>query len=131
MTRGETRGATLTAALLIGLALGSSAQAVPAQAGAPAQAAEPSDTCAFGYGAPTPCRVSATAAADGVTTVTYRAQGRTAVFRGRSQSGWWSGELNGAPAMGYELNRGHTVYSRRDLKTVFEHWSAGMRHGTY
>ncbi len=121
MTRNRPRaavGAGLAAAALL---------AGPALGGAP----EPSESCAFGYDPPVACRVSATAAPDGTTTVTYRAAGRAAVFRGRSQSGWWAGELNGAPAMGYELNRGHVVYSSRDLKTVFEHWSAGMRHGTY
>ena len=89
------------------------------------------DTCVFGYGEPTACRATADASPDGTVTVVYRATGRQAVFRGRSQSGWWSGTLNGAPAMGYELNRGHIVYSTRDLKGVFEHWSAGMQHGRY
>ncbi len=96
-----------------------------------AGAVEAADSCSFGYAKPVACQVSAASAPDGTTTVIYSAQGRKAVFRGRSQSGWWSGELNGAPAMGYELNRGHTIYSSLDLKTVVEHWSPGMQHGTY
>jgi len=48
-----------------------------------------------------------------------------ATFVGRGNSGWWSGSLNGKPAMGYEVNRGHTVYSSLDLRERFEWWSPG------
>jgi hypothetical protein len=48
-----------------------------------------------------------------------------ATFVGRGNSGWWSGQLNGKPAMGYEVNRGHTVYSSLDLQERFEWWSRG------
>jgi hypothetical protein len=120
VTRTERAGA---AALALALATATAATGQGASTGP--------DTCVFGYGKPTACRATADAMPDGTVTVVYRAAGRQAVFRGRSQSGWWSGTLNGAPAMGYELNRGHTVYSTRDLKGVFEHWSAGMQHGRY
>lgn len=52
-------------------------------------------------------------------------------FKGQHQSAWWSGQLNGKPAMGYELNRGHTLYSTTDLSTTFEWWYGDMQHGSY
>ena len=52
-------------------------------------------------------------------------------FSGKSQTGWWSGQLDGQTAMGRELNRGHVVFSTADLKTTFEWWSEGHEHGTY
>jgi hypothetical protein len=51
-------------------------------------------------------------------------------FTGRSQGAWWSGQLDGQPAMGFELNRGHVV-STSDLKMTFEWWSKDNEHGTY
>lgn len=52
-------------------------------------------------------------------------------FKGQHQSAWWSGQLNGKPAMGYELNRGHTLYSTTDLSTTFAWWYGDMQHGSY
>lgn len=57
--------------------------------------------------------------------------GQVVRFDGKAQTGWWSGRLDGKPAMGYELNRGHTVFSIADLATRFEWWYDGMRHGQY
>jgi hypothetical protein len=37
----------------------------------------------------------------------------------------------GQPAMGYELNRGHVVFSTVDLKNTFEWWTDGNQHGRY
>lgn len=52
-------------------------------------------------------------------------------FVGRANSGWWSGRLNGKPAMGYERNRGNVVFSTTDLSTRFAWWYSGSAHGTY
>jgi hypothetical protein len=52
-------------------------------------------------------------------------------FTGKSQTGWWSGQLDGHTAMGHELNRGHAIYSTLDLTTTFEWWSDGSEHGNY
>ena len=57
--------------------------------------------------------------------MTFTAARQRATFVGRRNSGWWSGRLNGKPAMGYEINRGHTAYSSLDLQNRFEWWSAG------
>ncbi len=53
------------------------------------------------------------------------------IFRGNRQGRWWSGTLNGEPAMGYELNRGHVVFNTRTLDGAFEYWTRGNEHGSY
>ncbi len=82
-------------------------------------------SCIFGD-APrsTPCALQDVVDRDGhrMTFVSGRLR---ATFTGRRNSGWWSGQLNGKPAMGYEINRGHTVYSSLDLQERFEWWSSG------
>lgn len=87
--------------------------------------------CALDHAPAKPCEMSDRVEADGTHTMTFvSAQTRTR-FIGKSQSGWWSGQLNGQPAMGYELNRGHVVFSTADLKTTFEWWSERNEHGAY
>jgi hypothetical protein len=70
-------------------------------------------------------------ATDGLQTMEFVFGNNHVRFTGKSQTGWWSGQLNGQPAMGRELNRGHVVFSTSDLKTTFEWWSKGNEHGTY
>jgi len=77
------------------------------------------------------CRMTDTVSADGTHTMEFVAGAKRIRFSGRSQTGWWSGQLDGRPAMGRELNRGHTVYSTVDLETTFEWWSNGNEHGSY
>lgn len=77
------------------------------------------------------CRFGDTVGADGLHTMTFVAGDKRVQFVGRSQSGWWSGKLDGKPAMGYELNRGHVVISTTDLDGTFEWWSEGSQHGSY
>lgn len=57
--------------------------------------------------------------------------GREVTFVGRGGGGWWSGMLNGVPAMGFERNRGHVMFSTRDLAHRFAWWHAESEHGTY
>ncbi len=57
--------------------------------------------------------------------------GRRVIFIGRSQTGWWSGVLDGKPAMGFERNRSHVIFSTADLQTTFTWWRPGSEHGTY
>ena len=57
--------------------------------------------------------------------------GTAMIFRGNRQGRWWSGTLNGKPAMGYELNRGHVVFNTRTLDQAFEYWTQGKEHGSY
>ncbi len=77
------------------------------------------------------CRMTDTVDANGAHSMEFVAGTQRIRFSGRSQTGWWSGQLDGRPAMGRELNRGHTVYSTVDLKTTFEWWSEGNEHGSY
>ena len=108
------------------LALG--ALAAPACSGEPVVV---SVHCALDYAPAKPCEMTDRVEADGSHDLTFvSAQGRTR-FVGKSQSGWWSGQLNGQPAMGYERNRGHVVFSTTDLKTTFAWWSEGNEHGAY
>lgn len=77
------------------------------------------------------CRLSDRVGKDGTHSMEFVVGEQRVRFVGKSQTGWWSGKLDGRPAMGYELNRGHTVYSTADLKTTFEWWSEGSEHGSY
>jgi hypothetical protein len=79
----------------------------------------------------TPCRYRGQVARDGRTRVVWTAGARRVVFEGKRQDGWWSGALDGRPAMGFERNRGHVVLSATDLSTGFSFWFPGMEHGTY
>lgn len=87
--------------------------------------------CSLDDAAAVACRMSDSVAADGTHTMEFAFGEKRVRFVGKSQTGWWSGQLDGRPAMGRELNRGHTVYSTTDLKTAFEWWSEGNEHGAY
>lgn len=78
-----------------------------------------------------PCTMRDSVGADGMHHMSFVSGDTRTVFVGKAQSGWWSGKLDGKPAMGYELNRGHVVFSNMDLGTRFEWWSEGKQHGTY
>jgi hypothetical protein len=52
-------------------------------------------------------------------------------FVGKRASGWWAGTLDGAPAMGHELNRGNVAFATRALDHSFQYWTRGNEHGTY
>ncbi len=81
--------------------------------------------CVFGDAArPVPCVLTDTVMRGGHQMV-FTAGKQRATFVGRNNSAWWQGRLNGRPAMGYERNRGHTVYSSLDLTTRFEWWYPG------
>jgi len=85
--------------------------------------------CIFGDAPrPVPCVLTDTAGRIGHRMV-FTAGRQRAVFVGGRNSAWWRGKLNGKPAMGYELNRGHTVYSTFDLQNRFEWWYPGQRNG--
>lgn len=68
---------------------------------------------------------------DGVRHLRFNVAGRRVEFVGRAQSGWWSGRLNGRPAMGFERNRGYVMFSTTDLRTRFAWWYPSSEHGTY
>jgi hypothetical protein len=90
-------------------------------------------TCVFDTAPPEPCTITFNATADGGTELRAKATGsdRETMFVGRRQSGWWSGKLDGAEAMGYELNRGNVIFSTRALDRTFQYYTAGGEHGRY
>lgn len=87
--------------------------------------------CVLDHGKPLPCSMTDHVDSQLVHSIRFTLPDRTVTFAGKTQTGWWSGKLDGKPAMGYELNRGHVVYSTGDLGTAFEWWLPGMRHGNY
>lgn len=91
----------------------------------------PSMQCELDHGRPQSCSMTDHVDQQLVHSMRFTLPDRTVTFEGKAQTGWWSGTLDGKPAMGYELNRGHVVYSTTDLGTTFEWWSAGMQHGNY
>lgn len=95
----------------------------------PAAAATPI-FCSIDERPATPCTMTDRVEGGGHV-MTFQAGGTRVTFTGRGQTGWWAGKLNGKPAMGYELNRGHTRISTYDLQTSFAWWYAGQEHGTY
>lgn len=137
-----TRGTALRSGVLAMLALGAAtacsgqtqdADTAPTAttAAAPAGQAEAKLYCMLDAAAPAPCTMTDSVDADNVHAMRFTVGSTVVHFRGTTQTGWWSGTLDGRAAMGYELNRGHTVYSTRDLGTRFEWWYAGMQHGNY
>ena len=88
-------------------------------------------TCSLNYAKPVACRVADRADANGGHDVVFTLGKRHLNFTGKSQTGWWSGTLDGKPAMGLELNRGHVRFSTTDLAISFDYWFAAMEHGTY
>lgn len=87
-----------------------------------------SERCEIGYAPATACRLSDTVAADGTHTMVFIAGKQRVEFVGKSQTGWWSGKLDGQPAMGREIDRGHIMFSTVDLNKTFEWRSKGDEH---
>ncbi len=87
--------------------------------------------CSLNYGPERACRLTDTVQQGGVHRMTFDAGGQKLTFVGRKQTGWWSGKLNGRPAMGYERNRGNMVLSTYDLRTSFAWWYPRDAHGSY
>lgn len=96
-----------------------------------ATAATQSAMCSLDYAKAVPCRVDDRVTADGVHQMVFTIGRKQVRFSGKSQTGWWSGSLGGKPAMGLELNRGHTRFATTDLATTFDWWLPGQEHGTY
>lgn len=87
--------------------------------------------CSLNQAPAVDCQMSDEVRPDGNHDMQFVFGGKRVRFSGKAQTGWWSGELDGDPAMGFERNRGHTTYSTTDLKTSFEWWSKGSEHGSY
>jgi hypothetical protein len=87
--------------------------------------------CSSNYAPAVACKMSDNVGADETHTMEFVFGPTHVRFVGKAQTGWWSGKLEGQPAMGYELNRGHIVFSTLDLKTTFEWWTPGNQHGKY
>ncbi|QNA86396.1 hypothetical protein G4G27_22240 [Sphingomonas sp. So64.6b] len=115
-----------TISVLLGLAaLGASLGAAQAQGG------RERVRCAINDAPDNLCVFVDQLRAPGVHRMTFLAGNRRVIFEGRSNSGWWTGTLNGRAAMGYERNRGNIVFSTTDLKTRFSWWYPTNAHGTY
>ena len=76
--------------------------------------------CGSDLAKPQPCAIRDKVGGDGQHDLQFSFGGKTSNFVGKNNSAWWIGGLNGRPAMGYEVSRGHTVYSTTDLKETFE-----------
>ena len=96
----------------------------------PALAAE-QIRCSWNDGPDRPCTYSDTVQPDGTHKMIFSGAGQPTVFVGKPQTGWWSGKLNGKPAMGYERNRGNIVFSTTDLSSRFAWWYPIEEHGSY
>ncbi|AHE54687.1 hypothetical protein NX02_15015 [Sphingomonas sanxanigenens DSM 19645 = NX02] len=99
--------------------------AAPATAQAPAAA-----RCVEDEKPPVACRMQVTTR-KGVRDLRFDVGGRQIRFVGRAQGRWWSGTLDGKPAMGFERNRGHVVFSTTDLTRTFAWFYPASEHGTY
>lgn len=87
--------------------------------------------CSIDHAPDRACTISDTVE-DGVHYMDFHLDdGRRMTFVGRSQTGWWTGTLNGQPAMGYERNRGNVIFSTFDLQFTFAWWHPDREHGTY
>lgn len=117
------RSKMLTAAVLVLAGL-----AAPACSG---EAVVVSVHCTLDGAPASACQMSDRVGADGSHDITFVSGQTRTRFVGKAQGGWWSGQLDGRPAMGYERNRGHVVFSTTDLKTTFAWWSEGNEHGAY
>lgn len=87
--------------------------------------------CALDGAKPAPCTMTVTASADGNHSLVFAAGTKRVRVTGKSQTGWWSGTLDGKPAMGIEMNRGYTRWSSTDLTQTFDWFYPGQQHGTY
>lgn len=110
----------------IGLALG-----LFATQACSGQAYEAKVQCARDEARAATCTMRDQVGADGTHHIAFVSGKTTTRFVGKAQSGWWSGTLDGRPAMGYERNRGHVVFSTTDLAHTFSWWSPGSEHGAY
>lgn len=86
--------------------------------------------CSFDDGPEQACAMT-DVVTGGIHRMTFVAGRNRATFAGRENTGWWAGKLNGKPAMGYQRNRGNTVFSSYDLSTSFAWWYPQNAHGTY
>ena len=112
-------------------ALATSAMQTSAEGQSSSLAVTEKATCLLDNNLPAPCKVVFDKQADGQDIVTLDIDGKTIVFTGMHQGEWWSGELAGKPAMGYERNRGNVVFSARDLTMTLQYWTQGNEHGSY
>jgi hypothetical protein len=87
--------------------------------------------CSLNDGPERACVLIDRASRGGGHRMTFTGPGIRVTFVGRANSGWWAGQLNGKPAMGFERNRGNTVFSTSDLGTRFAWWYPRSAHGTY
>jgi hypothetical protein len=87
--------------------------------------------CSWNDGPAKPCTYADTVQPDGSHRMTFSGNGKPTIFNGKPQTGWWSGKLDGKPAMGYERNRGNFVFSTMDLSSRFAWWYPTEEHGSY
>jgi hypothetical protein len=87
--------------------------------------------CSRDDGPAKPCTYTDTVQPDGTHMMVFTGDAHPTIFIGKPQTGWWSGQLNGKPAMGYERNRGNIVFSTTDLKNRFAWWYPTEEHGSY
>jgi hypothetical protein len=114
--------------ILIALA---AATLLPGSVGAQGAASRETVRCSFNDGPERACVFTDQASRGGQHRMTFTGPGIRVTFVGRANSGWWSGQLNGKPAMGFERNRGNLVYSTTDLGTRFAWWYPRDAHGSY
>ncbi|HCB75589.1 MAG TPA: hypothetical protein DEP91_05365 [Sphingomonas bacterium] len=108
------------------LAVAAMLLAAPAAAQAPERV-----RCVVDHGPAQDCRVTFSTAG-GVRTLRFdMVGGRRVTFVGRAQTGWWSGRLDGKPAMGFERNRGNVAFATSDLAHSFEWYYPDSEHGRY
>ena len=100
-------------------------------AGAAAQPSNEAVVCAADDQKPAPCRLQESIRDDGSHVMVFERANTRHTFTANHQSGWWSGTLDGSPAMGMELNRGHMRISTTNLKHRFVWWYPRYEHGTY
>lgn len=96
----------------------------------PALAAE-QVRCSRDDGPAKPCTYTDTVRPDGSHRMVFSGGPGPTIFIGKPQTGWWSGKLNGKPAMGYERNRGNIVFATTDLSSRFAWWYPTEEHGSY
>lgn len=85
--------------------------------------------CSLDDAAPAACAFGDTVTKEGTHTMEFVRGDQHTTFVGRRQGPWWSGRLDGRPAMGYEINRGHMVIATSDLESTFEWWSKDGKPG--
>lgn len=103
----------------------------PVGLGARAQPSGEAMVCTADDQEPVPCRLQDSVGHDDTHTMVFDHAGARHIFVAREQTEWWSGTLDGNPAMGMELNRGHMKISTTDLAHRFEWWYSSDKHGTY